>query len=80
MGKPLKNLAVLKRDGKKDVKPISAQVFQLENGVVVVYVFPFSAEISKKDGQVRFEAQIGRIVVGQTFELSEMEFLGKLEL
>jgi hypothetical protein len=80
LGKPLKNLAVLKRDGKKDVRPVSAEVFQLENGVVVVYVFPFSAEISKKDGQVRFEAQIGRIVVGQTFELSEMEFLGKLEL
>ena len=80
LGKPLKNLAALKRDGKKDVKPVSAEVFQLESGVVVVYVFPMSAEISKKDGRVRFEAQIGRIVVGQTFELSEMEFMGKLEL
>jgi vacuolar-type H+-ATPase subunit B/Vma2 len=70
----------LKRDGKKDVRPVSAEVFQLESGVVVVYVFPMSAEISRKDGQVRFEAQIGRIVVGQTFELGEMEFMGKLEL
>jgi hypothetical protein len=52
----------------------------LENGVVVVYLFPLSAEISKKDRQIRFEAQIGRIVVGQTFDLSEMEFMGKLEL
>jgi len=48
--------------------------------VTVVYLFPLSAEIVKKDGQVRFEAQIGRIVVAQTFELSEMEFMGKLEL
>jgi hypothetical protein len=39
-----------------------------------------SAEITKKDGQVRFEAQIGRIVLGQTFELNDMEFMGKLEL
>jgi hypothetical protein len=80
LGKPLKSLAALKREGKKDVRPLSAEVFQLEDGVVVVYVFPLSAEISKKDGQVRFEAQIGRIVVAQTFELSEMEFMGKLEL
>lgn len=80
MAKPLKNLAVLKRGGKKDVRPISAEVFQLENGVVVAYVFPVSAEITTKDGQIRFEAQIGRIVVGHTFDLSEMEFMGKLEI
>ena len=80
LGKPLKNLAALKREGKKDVRPVSAEVFQLESGVVVVYEFPMSAEITKKDGQVRFEAQIGRIVLGQTFELNDMEFMGKLEL
>jgi hypothetical protein len=80
LGKPLKNLATLKRDGKKDARPVSAEAFRWEDGMAVVYVFPFSAEISRKDGQIRFEAQIGRIVVGQTFELSEMEFMGKLEL
>jgi len=80
LGKPLKSLAALKREGKKDVRPVSVEVFQRESDVVVVYVFPLSAEITKKDGQVRFEAQIGRIVVGQTFDLSEMEFMGKLEL
>jgi len=80
LGKPLKNLAALKRAGKKDVRPVSVEVFQRENGVVVVYLFPLSAEIGKKDGQLEFEAQIGRIVVAQTFELSEMEFMGKLEL
>ena len=80
LGEPLKNLAALKREGKKDVRPVSVEVFQREDGVVVVYLFPLSAEISKKDGRVQFEAQIGRIVVAQTFELSEMEFMGKLEL
>jgi hypothetical protein len=80
LGKPLKSLAVLKRDGRRDVRPVSAEVFQLESGVVVVYVFPLTAEITASDKQVRFEAQIGRIVIGHTFELSEMEFMGKLEL
>jgi hypothetical protein len=52
----------------------------MEGGVVVVYLFPLSAEISKRDRQILFEAQIGRIVVSQIFDLSEMEFMGKLEL
>ncbi|MGO4879503.1 MAG: hypothetical protein ACLP59_01620 [Bryobacteraceae bacterium] len=80
LGKPLKSLAALKREGKKDVRPVSVEVFQRDDGMVVVYLFPLSAEISKKDGQLQFVAQIGRIVVDQIFELSEMEFLGKLEL
>ncbi len=80
LGKPLKGLAALRRDGKKDVRPVSADVFQTEGGVVVVYLFPASAEIGQKDGQIRFEAQIGRIIVAHTFKLSEMEFMGKLEL
>jgi hypothetical protein len=80
LGKPLKNLAALKRASQKDVRPISAEVFQRESDVVVVYLFPLSAEITKKDGQIRFEAQIGRIAIAHTFDLSEMEFMGKLEL
>jgi hypothetical protein len=80
LGEPLKNLAALKREGKKDVRPITVEVFLRENGVVVVYLFPLSAEITKKDRRIQFEAQIGRIVVTQDFELSEMEFVGKLEL
>ena len=80
LGKPLRNLAALKRESKKDVKPVSAEVFELGKEAVVVYLFPMSAEISKKDRQVQFEAQIGRIVVSQTFDLNDMEFMGKLEL
>lgn len=80
LGEPLKNLAALKRDGKKDVRPVRVEVFQREDGPVVVYLFPLSAEITKKDRQIQFEAQIGRIVFAQDFDLSEMEFLDKLEL
>ena len=80
LGKPLKNLAALKREGKKDVRPVSVEVFQRESGLVVVYLFPSSAEITKRDRQIQFEAHIGRIVVAHNFDLSEMEFMGKLEL
>jgi hypothetical protein len=80
LGDPLKRDASLKRDGQKDVKPTSVEVFQRQDGLEVVYVFPLSAEITRKDGHVRFEAQIGRVIVAHTFDLSAMEFLGKLEL
>ena len=53
---------------------------EVERQAIVVYLFPLSAEISQKDRRIQFEAQIGRIVFSQDFDLSEMEFLGKLEL
>ncbi len=80
LGDPLKKMAFLKREGKKDVRPVSTEVFQRSDGVVVVYLFPFSAEISKKDGLLTFDAQIGRIIIKHSFNLAEMEFQGKLEL
>jgi hypothetical protein len=80
LGQPLKNFAVLKREAKKDVRPVRVEAFQRDKDVVVVYLFPLSAEIGKQDRRIRFEAQIGRIVVAQDFELGEMEFLNKLEL
>ncbi len=79
-GDPMKNLAMLKREGKKDVKPSSVEVFQRENDVVVVYVFPLSAEITKKDQRVDFFAQIGRLNVAQVFSPEEMVYQNKLEL
>jgi hypothetical protein len=80
LGEPLKNLAALKREGKKDVRPVRVEVFQRDKDLVVVYLFPLSVEITKQDRRIRFEAHIGRIVFAQNFELSEMEFMGKLEL
>jgi hypothetical protein len=80
LGDPLKSLAALKRDGKKDVKPSSAEVFSTGDGTVVVYVFPLSAEISRNDATIVFAAQIGRLVLTQTFNLDEMQFQGKLAI
>jgi hypothetical protein len=80
LGKPLREQAALKREGKKDVLPSRVEVFQLEDNVVVAYMFPLSAEISKKDDVVEFSALIGRLRVSQHFLISEMQFQGKLEL
>lgn len=80
LGEPLKDMAALKRDGKKDVKPSLVEVFQLERGAAVVYTFPLSAEIGAHDATVEFSALIGRLQVAQTFLLDQMKFQGKLEL
>jgi hypothetical protein len=80
LGNPLKKEAALKRGGKKDVKPSRVEVFQREDGLLVVYLFPLSAEITRKDGLVEFEAQIGRVAVVQRFSMEEMQFKGNLEL
>jgi len=80
LGDPLRNEAFLRRAGKKDVKPLRVEVFQRGNSLVVAYLFPLSAELTKADGQVEFNAHIGRVVVVHGFDLTQMEFLGKLEL
>jgi hypothetical protein len=80
LARDFKESAFLRRDGKKDVKPLRVEAFELEHSAVVVYLFPYSAEISKKDGVVEFTALIGRLQVSQTFNVEEMLFQGKLEL
>ncbi len=80
IGEPLKENAFLRREGQKDVKPISCEVFQREDSMVALFTFPPSAEIVKKDVHVEFAALIGRISVSKTFDLGEMLFQGKLAL
>lgn len=80
LGKPLREMAALRREGKKDVPPSKVEVFQLENSVTIAYLFPLSAEISKNDEIVEFSALIGRLQVSQHFLISQMQFQGKLEL
>jgi len=76
----LKRSAVLKREGKKDIKPTMVEVLMLEAGPVIVYSFPRSTEISPEDTQVDFEALIGRLKISQSFIPAEMVYQGKLQL
>jgi hypothetical protein len=80
LGDPLRNESFLKREGKKDVKPTRVEVFQRGKTLVVTFLFPLSAELSTKDGFVEFVAHIGRVTVDYHFDLTQMEYQGKLEL
>jgi hypothetical protein len=80
LGAPLQKTAFLKREGKKDVKPSSVEVFQRQDGLVAVYIFPPSVEISRNDKRIEFNALIGRVAVIQYFDPAQMIFQGKLEL
>jgi len=77
----LKSLAILKREGKKDLKPARVEILQEEGGsLIVVYLFPRTEEITKEDRRLEFVAQIGRLSLAQYFFTEEMQFQGKLEL
>ena len=77
----LKQTAVLKRSGKKDVHPYKVELMQQQNGLsTVVYLFPRSDEITSSDERIEFDAQIKRLSLAQYFFPSEMEFDGKLQL
>jgi hypothetical protein len=77
----LRGVAFLKRDKKKDLKPVRVQILPRPNGQVgLVYLFSRSGGITSADSNVRFVAQIGRLFVSQFFFPEEMQFQGKPEL
>jgi len=68
-----KTVASLKRDRKKDLKPSRVEILRGEAGLAtVVYLFPRSVEITRKDRRVEFVAQIDRLFLAQFFEVEEM--------
>ena len=77
----LRGIASLRRYGKKDFKPARVEILKRDDDMAsVVYLFPKTEEITKKDASVLFQAQIGRLFIAQLFNLREMEFKGQLEL
>jgi hypothetical protein len=77
----LKKDAVLKIEGRKDVKPSRVALVQMgDNMITAIYFFPRSARLRVEDKRFTFEAQIGRVTLAQYFIPAEMLFQGKLEL
>lgn len=77
----LKGIAFLKRDHKKDFKPARVVILRKDDGRAnVVYMFPRTVEIGKNDGNLVFEAQIGRLFVRQVFSSLDMQIGNQLEL
>ena len=63
------------------MRPSRVQILTREDGrITVVYLFPLSAQISKKDVSVHFVAQIGPLVVSHSFHPDEMRRDGEPEL
>lgn len=79
-GDQLKGQASLKRSGQKDIKPSHVDVIQRDDGLVIVFLFPKTKEISAQDGQVEFNALIGPYQITQAFHVDQMLYQGKLEL
>jgi len=77
----LKGIAAIRRDHKKDLKPSRVKILRQEDGkATVVYLFPRSVEITKKDGRLEFVAQIRRLVVSSNFFTQDMQLQGELQL
>jgi hypothetical protein len=77
----LKRGAVLKRAGKKDLKPERVDLVPQENRRArVVYLFPRSEAITLEDANVEFVAEMASWSITQEFHPQEMQLLGKLEL
>ncbi len=80
LGGVLKNHAAIKREGKKDMKPSSVEVLMRDDGPVILYLFPRSNEITRKDKRIEFDADVGQLKFAQDFFPNEMVYQGKLEL
>lgn len=80
MADDLKRQAVLKREGKKDTKPSSVEILLRDDGPVVLYLFPKSAEFDWRDHKIDFDAQLPGLKFTQAFSFDDMTFHGKLEL
>lgn len=80
MADDLKRQAVLKREGKKDTKPSSVEILLRDDGPVVLYLFPKSAEFDWRDHKIEFAAQMPSLKFMQAFSFDDMTFHGKLEL
>jgi hypothetical protein len=72
--------AILKPEGKRDLKPSSVEILLREDGPVVVYLFPKSYEITWRDHRIDFTAQVANLKLVQSFSTDDMLFHGKLEL
>ncbi len=76
----IRSRAELAPAGRKPIPPSGARVLPRDDGLIVLFTFPRRSEVSARDKEVKFKAQIGPYEVTCTFELTEMTYRGRLEL
>jgi hypothetical protein len=79
-GDRLKGQASIKREGQKDLRPTHVDVIQRDDGLVIVFLFPRTKEITAQDSRVEFNALIGEYQIAQSFHVDDMVYHGKMEL
>jgi len=81
LARELKGIAFIKRHNKKDIRPSRVRILRhADNTATLVYLFPRSVEITRKDGPLEFVAQVGPLVVSQNFDIAEMQLESDLQL
>ncbi len=77
----LRGVSFLKLDKKRELKPTRVVILPKANRMAtIVYLFPRSAEITKKDQNLVFVAQVGRLFVSVNFFPADMRLDGELQL
>jgi hypothetical protein len=77
----LKLGAFLRRSGKRDLHPSRVEVLRGDDELATVtYLFRRSVEITRRDGNVTFVAQLDRLFLAPVFRLEEMSLRGEIEL
>jgi len=77
----LKQMATLRLDQKRILKPARVEILSTgDTTSSVIYLFPRTQEITKKDVRVAFVAQINRLYVSQYFYPPQMLLEDKVEL
>jgi hypothetical protein len=77
----LRGISFLRRNNKKDLRPTRVRIFPQDDGTAtLVYQFPRSVEITRKDGTILFVAQVGRLVLSQYFLVGDMQLRGETQL
>jgi len=76
----LKSQAAIKRGTKEDMKPSSVEIVMRDDGPVILYLFSRTNEITWRDHQIEFDAQVGNLKISQSFAADDMRFHGTLEL
>jgi hypothetical protein len=79
LGDRLKGQAEIRREGQKEIKPWRVDVIDRDDGLLIIYLFPKTKEITSKD-RAEFHAEIGRYDLTQLFHVDEMIYQGKTEL
>jgi hypothetical protein len=76
----LKHEGELRREGKKSIHSSEARVLPRDDGLIILFLFPRSNEISPGDRTIEFKARVGMFDIDQSYDLSEMIYAGKLQL